>query len=145
MDSSLWDSCPVYQKKGDGRVRRRKKNFKWSAKRTAQRQRGAEIRFSTQASLSELSGGMNGTFYHEAMGVSGWEESIRYGECASSQMDAGRCWLIPNALKQHFFFLMGEEVICSFLGIMRGLDEGVGTKANQGDRKCDNDEKNQEP
>lgn len=45
---------------------------------------------------------MNGTFYHEAMGILEWEET-EYPEiwgCISGQRNAGTCSVTPNALKK---------------------------------------------
>lgn len=57
MDSFHWDSCPVYQKRGEGQ--KKKKSPKRSAKRTARLQKGAEIRFYTQAPIFARAGWRN--------------------------------------------------------------------------------------
>lgn len=111
MDSSLWEQLSCLSKE-KGRVRSRKKKkrkFLTGLQREMPnfREEPKSVSRARLPSLPELRGRMNGNFHQEAMGVLEWEQSIlRFGECVSSQINAGRCCLIPNSLKKHFYFLM---------------------------------------
>lgn len=66
---------------------------------------------------------------------------LRHGECVSGQINAGRCCLIPNSIKKHFYFFNGGGSSVIFWGIALGTDRGVRVggvagvvKNNQGDR-----------
>lgn len=80
-------SCPVYQKKEDGRVKSRgKKNHEWSARRVLREE-------PKSVSICRLPCEMNGTFYHEAMGILEWEEGeyLEIWGRTSGQRNAGTC------------------------------------------------------
>lgn len=70
-------------------------NPEWSARRVLREE-------PKSASICRLPCQMNGTFYHEAMGILEWEET-EYPEiwgCISGQRNAGTCSVTPNALKK---------------------------------------------
>ena len=67
------------KKRGGSKARVKKKLPEWSARRVL-REEPKSVSIPRLPSLPDLRGRMNGTFYHEAVGVSEWEESIlRYG------------------------------------------------------------------
>lgn len=74
------DSCLIYQKKEEGRVKSQEKKFLSGQQGECSERSQNQFLYPWIPSLPDLRGRMNGTFYHEAMGVSEWEESIlRYG------------------------------------------------------------------
>ena len=138
MDASLWEelSCLSKERREEGPEQGAGGMPEGSAKRVPNfREEPKSVSIARLPSLPELKEGIDAIFSHRVRGIIEQEDSIlRYGGCNSSQINAGKCLLTPNALEKYFlFFRVGG--IFSFLGIMLGTDQGV-VKTSQEDSKC---------